>query len=91
MAFLFGRGKKSPSELVKSTKGAVGIMDSEEDDEKGVGKASEKVSANLSAMKFMLYGDGDHDPKPEYGEARGRDFRRRSPAGSASEYQVVRV
>lgn len=28
-------------------------------------QATEKVSANLSSMKLMLYGDGDHDPKPE--------------------------
>ncbi|XXQ36656.1 Calcium-binding protein 39-like [Plasmodiophora brassicae] len=76
MAFLFGRGKKSPTELVKSTKQLLATFSSgapaapvaaaaAADADPGVTKSSEKISANLSAMKLMLYGDGDHEAKPE--------------------------
>lgn len=64
MAFLFGRGRRSPAELVRNAKSAITVFGVDED-EKAVAKATEKVSANLSSMKFMFYGDGDHDPKPE--------------------------
>jgi hypothetical protein len=82
MAFLFGRGKKSPSELAKSTKQLLVTFQtggSPNDADPKVRfrpdlflislisrcQASEKVSQNMSAMKIMLYGDGDHEAKSE--------------------------
>jgi len=59
------RSKKSPQELVKSTKKHVDALNEAKNDEKALKKEMEKISANLSDMKFMLYGDGDNDPKQE--------------------------
>eukprot|EP00474_Spongospora_subterranea_P008871 CRZ09329.1 hypothetical protein [Spongospora subterranea] len=69
MAFLFGRGKKSPTELVRSTKQLLIAFQAGTGSASSIAeadpKASEKISQNMSAMKTMLYGDADHEPKPE--------------------------
>jgi len=67
MLGIFGKNKKSPGELVKSTEKHIGelIGNKEKKDEKVQKKSLEKISNNLSNMKFMLYGDGENDPKPE--------------------------
>jgi len=65
MSFLFGRAKKTPSELVKSTEKNIKILSDKKQEEKAVKKSMEKISINLSNMKFMLYGDGENDAKPE--------------------------
>jgi len=62
---VFKRGKKTPPELVKSTHNNIKTMAEKKSDEKTMKKAMEKISNNLSNMKFMLYGDGDSDPKPD--------------------------
>lgn len=56
--------KKGPVELVASTERNIKLI-AEEHEAKSERRASEKISANLSHMKFMLYGDGDTDPKQE--------------------------
>jgi len=60
-------GKKTPPELTKSTiKHIANLKEAKEKKDEKVQKQSlEKVSANLSQMKFMFYGDGDHEPLPE--------------------------
>jgi calcium binding protein 39 len=68
MAFLFGgRSKKSPQDLLKSL--AEGLealvpVSSDAKDDKAK-KVDEKISSSLSAMKFILYGDGETEPKRE--------------------------
>lgn len=54
--------KKSPLELVKTTQHHIGLL-AEETDPRKYKTSLEKISAYLSQMKFMLYGDGDNDPK----------------------------
>eukprot|EP00823_Brevimastigomonas_motovehiculus_P001639 TRINITY_DN1222_c0_g3_i1.p1 TRINITY_DN1222_c0_g3~~TRINITY_DN1222_c0_g3_i1.p1 ORF type:complete len:397 (+),score=101.98 TRINITY_DN1222_c0_g3_i1:53-1243(+) len=61
----FSRGKKTPSELVKSMAKHIGVILDSKTDEKQMKKSMEKISTNLSEMKFMLYGDGDNEPKQE--------------------------
>lgn len=77
----FFKQKKSPAELVASTLRNIGVFSEEKNDVKikracdwtssnklhtcGKDKACEKISTNLSAMKFTLYGDGDTEPRPE--------------------------
>ena len=64
MSFIFGPRKKSPAELVKSTQKHIGLLQSlPADDEKSLKKSLEKISLNLSNMKFMLYGDAENEPK----------------------------
>jgi calcium binding protein 39 len=60
-------GKKTPQELVKSTSDNIKVLVENRDkkDEKVQKKALEKISGNLSQMKFLLYGDGDHEPTAE--------------------------
>jgi len=62
---VFKRGKKTPQELVKSTHNHIKTLAEKKSDEKTMKKSMEKISNNLSNMKFMLYGDGDSDPKPD--------------------------
>jgi calcium binding protein 39 len=65
MSFLFGHRKKSPSELVKSTKKHLDVLNDQksQEDDKIIAKSKEKISLNLSAAKFMLYGDAENEPK----------------------------
>jgi len=76
MSSFFKRGKKSPPDLIRSTKKHIDILLTELKNEEGktdkteaksekIKKAMDKITANLSDMKFMLYGDGDNDPKQE--------------------------
>jgi len=61
--------KKGPVELVASTERNIKIVAENKEDAKNattLAKASEKISLNLSHMKFMLYGDGDTEPKQEH-------------------------
>ena len=63
MSFIFGR-KKGPTELVKSVQKHIALLQSlPADDEKSLKKSLEKISLNLSNMKFMLYGDAENEPK----------------------------
>nr|KAJ3421823.1 Calcium-binding protein 39 [Polyrhizophydium stewartii] len=66
---------KTPAELVRGLKEAVGRLESSTDARKpslGPGRnlgpaqqANEEISKNLVAMKTVLYGDGENDPVPE--------------------------
>jgi len=60
-------GKKTPPDLVKSTLKHIALLkeNKEKKDEKVQKQSLEKVSGNLSQMKFMFYGDGDHEPSAE--------------------------
>jgi len=62
---LLKRSKKRPPELVKSTRKHIDALNETKNDEKALKKEMEKITANLSDMKFMLYGDGDNDPKQD--------------------------
>ena len=63
MAFIFAR-KKGPVELVRSCKKHVDLLSAAAaDDERLIKKSLEKISLNLSNMKFMLYGDAENEPK----------------------------
>lgn len=65
MAFLFNRNK-SPADLVKSTISNIDKLG--KDDCQNVQKVQDKISANLLAMKKMMYGDvaaPDGNPKKE--------------------------
>lgn len=62
-SFLF-RSKKTPPELLKATVQSIQSLYEEVGEEK-VKKNAEKISQNLSAIKFMLYGDGQEEPKKE--------------------------
>ncbi|KAL2914340.1 Hym1p [Polyrhizophydium stewartii] len=63
MAFLFKPKAKTPAELVRGLKEAVGRLESSTDARKQ--QANEEISKNLVAMKTVLYGDGENDPVPE--------------------------
>jgi len=77
MSFLFGKSKKTPPDLIRSllthvqtlvevedAAAATGTQDDKT--QKKIQECEEKISSSLSAMKFMLYGDGDgNDPKKE--------------------------
>jgi calcium binding protein 39 len=60
-------GKKTPAELVTSTQGHIKtlIENKEKKDEKVQKKSLEKISSNLSQMKFLLYGEADSEPNAE--------------------------
>jgi calcium binding protein 39 len=66
---IFQKGKKSASELVASTFKYLEVLKGSSEEKKAdptkKKKAQEKISANLEAMKIMLYGDGEHEPKKE--------------------------
>ena len=63
MSFIFGR-KKGPTELVRSVQKHISLLQSlPADDEKSLKKSLEKISLNLSNMKFMLYGDAENEPR----------------------------
>ncbi|XP_048744657.1 protein Mo25-like [Ostrea edulis] len=62
---LFGKSQKSPQELVRSLKEALGAVVKAQAGEKKADKATEDVSKNLSAIKTILYGAGDQEPQSE--------------------------
>lgn len=62
---LFGKSQKSPQELVRSLKEALGAVVKGQAGEKKADKATEDVSKNLSAIKTILYGAGDQEPQSE--------------------------
>lgn len=54
MSFLFGRGKKSPAELVRNTKAAILVFsDAAETDEKAFAKV--RCTANIPSFLFLFY------------------------------------
>lgn len=55
---------KTPAELVRSTLKHIALL-TEKKDEKEVKASTEKLSQNLSGMKVMMYGDGEHEAKQE--------------------------
>jgi calcium binding protein 39 len=65
MSFIFKARNKSPTELTKSTKQSVAALEEKIGSEEEVAKHKERISGNLKAMKLMLYGDQDMEPKPE--------------------------
>jgi len=67
MSFLKQKSKKgkSPSEVVKHMRDALTNLEKANGNEKIVQRAGEDVSKNASAMKFILYGDNEHEPVPE--------------------------
>lgn len=63
MSFFFhGKKQKNPAELVKSLKDT---LQSVAANPKTLEKVSEDISKNVAAMKFVLYGDAEHDPNPD--------------------------
>jgi len=63
MSFFFhGKKQKNPAELVKSLKENLqGVAANP----KTLDKVSEEISKNIAAMKFVLYGDAEHEPNPD--------------------------
>lgn len=61
---LFGSSKKSPPEVVKSIREALGALEKEPSGKKAE-KVLEDVSKQLGAMKNILYGTGDQEPQTE--------------------------
>src|SRR3984893_5797606 len=64
MSFLFKK-KKSPVELIKSTKKHLEILSDSKTSASDHSMSLEKMSANLSAIKLMLYGDNETEPNEE--------------------------
>ncbi|MES1908392.1 MAG: hypothetical protein MHM6MM_001339 [Cercozoa sp. M6MM] len=64
MAFIFGRGRSSPQQLVRSTHNSILLLQ-ERRDERSIKRASEKIAQSLTAMKLMLYGDGETAPRQD--------------------------
>lgn len=60
---IFKSKGKSPQELVKLSKDALMVLQSDESP-KSVNKASEEISKHLQSLKVLLYGEGDQDPNP---------------------------
>jgi calcium binding protein 39 len=65
MSFIFKGRAKTPTELCKSTKESLAELEVKGTSEDELGKIKEKISGNLKAMKLMLYGDQEAEPKPE--------------------------
>lgn len=63
--FGFGGRKKSPADLVKAAQKDLPALAATVDDEKEAAANAAKISETLTAMKFMLYGDSENDPKKE--------------------------
>jgi len=61
MAFIFGKSKLKPAEVLKSTKENLQKIESANDPK----KYSEELTRNLAAMKLVLYGDADNEPVTE--------------------------
>jgi len=56
--FFGGKKQKTPQELVKSVKELLTSA-------KGGEKSSEELSKNIAGMKYVLYGDNEHEPNPD--------------------------
>jgi len=65
MSFIFKARNKSPTELTKSTKQSIAALEEKIGSEEELAKHKERISGNLKAMKLMLYGDQEMEPKPE--------------------------
>ncbi|XP_031557489.1 calcium-binding protein 39-like [Actinia tenebrosa] len=62
---LFGSSKKSPQEVVKSTREALTVLEKEPPGSKKAEKALEEISKQFGAMKNILQGSGDQEPQTE--------------------------
>lgn len=60
--FFHGKKQKNPAELVKSLKETLIAV---ADNQKSLEKVSEDISKNVAAIKFVLYGDAEHEPNPD--------------------------
>jgi calcium binding protein 39 len=70
MAFLFGSKKgRNPSELVKSTKESMALLDKSKGNSKNVDKAKEVISTNLAQMKAIYTSDPGVDNNQEIATA----------------------
>lgn len=65
MNFIFKSKQKTPTELVRSLREAVGRLEGSNTSAEGRRKASEEVSKNLFQMKIILQGDGETEPQPD--------------------------
>ncbi|PWN30191.1 Mo25-like protein [Jaminaea rosea] len=65
MNFIFKSKHRTPADLVKHLRDAVGRMESQGGSSEGKRKAGEEVSKCLYQMKVILYGDGENEPLPE--------------------------
>ncbi|KAK3749956.1 hypothetical protein QZH41_013869, partial [Actinostola sp. cb2023] len=62
---LFGSSKKSPTEVVKSTREALNALEKEPPGSKKAEKALEDISKQFGAMKTILQGTGEQEPQTE--------------------------
>jgi calcium binding protein 39 len=60
--FFHGKKQKNPAELVKSLKETLQAVAA---NPKNLEKVSDDISKNIAAMKFVLYGDNEHEPNPD--------------------------
>lgn len=60
--FFHGKKQKNPAELVRSLKET---LQSVVANPKSLEKVSDDISKNIAAMKFVLYGDSEHEPNPD--------------------------
>jgi len=60
--FFHGKKQKNPPELVKSLKETLLSVAA---NPKTLEKVSDDISKNVAAMKFVLYGDAEHEPNPD--------------------------
>lgn len=65
MSFIFKARSKSPTELAKSSRQAIASLEEKGQADEEVLKNKERISGNLKAMKLMLYGEQELEPKPE--------------------------
>ncbi|OLL23619.1 Calcium-binding protein 39 [Neolecta irregularis DAH-3] len=62
MSFLFGRSRqRTPQDLIRYVRDQISKLDSPVDRR----RATEELTKSLSAVKLVLYGEGDTDPVPE--------------------------
>jgi len=61
-----GKGKAAkPNELVKSVKDCCALLDKKDKNDKVVGQAAEEIAKNLAGMKFIMFGDAEHEPSQD--------------------------
>jgi len=60
--FFHGKKQKNPAELVKSLKETLLAVAA---NPKTLEKVSDDISKNIAAIKFVLYGDAEHEPNPD--------------------------
>jgi len=63
MLNIFGKKAKSPAEVSKHLKDNLTILQNEKNP-KHAEKAAEEVSKDLGHIKFILYGDPEHEKEP---------------------------